>query len=377
MADNPKADVIREWAISTMLILVTVVLGLLCVLVLSCTLTQARMSNISIEGVNISIWKLDDIRRHWSDIRDQIRVQSDELTKAQKEASQAEKDVSEMRKNYLPARTKVDALLGTFHFRVEDLAKAMVDDNLGPVERLNRIAGTKDRLLTAHQDQELKQLVDEISELGKTFIPLDANRIVANATLKMNQDRVKALQDNLRSLQDSLSVLIATQSGKQSIDQSAKPTIDGPTRERVENALFELFTSTNFVGRFINSLIITPPDILTLTLVISMGLLGSALQMTHALFMHGRIEAIGVYFLRLTVGAITALVIFIVTKAGVPVITDASRLGGDAPINPYFVSFLAIISGLMSENAILSIQAQGTRFFCTADGDRASQMGTV
>jgi hypothetical protein len=50
-------------------------------------------------------------------------------------------------------------------------------------------------------------------------------------------------------------------------------------------------------------------------------------------------------------------------SGGVPVITDASRLGGDAPINPYFVSFLAIISGLMSENAILSIQAQGTRFF--------------
>jgi hypothetical protein len=63
------------------------------------------------------------------------------------------------------------------------------------------------------------------------------------------------------------------------------------------------------------------------------------------------------------VGAITALVIFIVAKAGVPVIADASRVGGDAPINPYFVSFLAIISGLMSENAILSVQTQGARFF--------------
>jgi len=30
---------------------------------------------------------------------------------------------------------------------------------------------------------------------------------------------------------------------------------------------------------------------------------------------------------------------------------------------PYFVSFLAIISGLLSENAIANIQAQGTRFF--------------
>jgi hypothetical protein len=108
-----------------------------------------------------------------------------------------------------------------------------------------------------------------------------------------------------------------------------------------------------------------PPDILTLALVILMGVLGSALQMTHALFRQNRIERPGAYFLRLGVGAITALVIFIVAKAGVPVIADASRLGGDAPINPYFVSFLAIISGLMSENAIMMVQAQGAKFFAS------------
>jgi hypothetical protein len=56
-------------------------------------------------------------------------------------------------------------------------------------------------------------------------------------------------------------------------------------------------------------------------------------------------------------------VIFIVAKAGVPVIADASKLGGEAPINPYFVSFIAIISGLMSENAIASVQARGAKFF--------------
>jgi hypothetical protein len=319
---------VLEWTISTMLILFTVSLGLLCVLVLSCTLTQTRMSNISIDGVNISIWKLDDIRKHWSDIREQIRAQSDELTTAQKERSQEEKAISETDKNYSPMRTQVDALLGTFRFRIEkideDLAKAMTDENFGPVERLDRIDGTKDRLLTEHP--ELKPLIDKISELGEKFILLDAARIAASRTLKATKDRVQELQDSLKSLQDSLGVLIATQSGKQSIDQSGKPIIDEPTRERVENALFELFTSATFAGRFINSLIVTPPDILTLTLVISMGLLGSALQMTHALFMHHRIDATGVYFLRLSVGAITALVIFIVTKAGVPVVTDSSRL---------------------------------------------------
>jgi len=94
-----------------------------------------------------------------------------------------------------------------------------------------------------------------------------------------------------------------------------------------------------------------------------MGILGSALQITHAFFIENRIDSPGSYFLRVCVGAITALVIFIVAKAGVPVIADASKLGGEAPINPYFVSFIAILSGLLSENAIASVQAQGAKFF--------------
>ncbi|MFH7813350.1 hypothetical protein ACH0C8_15675, partial [Acetobacter lovaniensis] len=88
---------------------------------------------------------------------------------------------------------------------------------------------------------------------------------------------------------------------------------------------------------------------------------------THSYFMKNEKQDIGGYFQRVAVGAMTALVIFIVAKAGVPVIADTSRLGGDAPINPYLVSFLAIISGLLSENAIANIQAQGRRYL-GADG---------
>ena len=88
-----------------------------------------------------------------------------------------------------------------------------------------------------------------------------------------------------------------------------------------------------------------------------MGILGSSLQMTYAFFKQHQVEKVERHICcGSAVGAITALVIFIVAKAGVPVIADASRLGGDAAINPYFVSFLAIISGLMSDNAVRSVQ---------------------
>ena len=149
----------------------------------------------------------------------------------------------------------------------------------------------------------------------------------------------------------------------QSNAQGATNTLDDATRFRIENALYELHSGNPVIGHIVNLLVTTQPDILTLTLVILMGVLGSSLQMTYAFFKQHRVEKVGAYLLRVCVGAITALVIFIVAKAGVPVIADATRLGGDAAINPYFVSFLAIISGLMSENAILSVQNQGAKFF--------------
>ncbi|MGD0720833.1 MAG: hypothetical protein ABR970_07270 [Roseiarcus sp.] len=353
--DGPgQPENLGEWAISTALITLTLGVGLLCVLVLSCTLTQARMSTIAIDGVNLSIWKLDDIRKQWSEIRSQIQSHSADLAEAERLNGLAEADNVAFDAEYKPARTLLDANLGAFIAGVAafdaPLAQAMGAE--GPVERLVRIDLIKDALVKAHP--ELQQPIDDIVKLGGPYKTMDERRIKVRERLKDTKDRVTALRDSLASSQASLDALFSTQ-------LSSKP-IDEPTRARVENALFELYTG-RFPGSLINSLIVMPPDILTLALVISMGVLGSALQMTHALFKFGRVERIGAYFLRLAVGAITALVIFIVAKAGVPVIADASRLGGDAPINPYFVSFLAIISGLMSENAIVSVQAQGARFF--------------
>jgi hypothetical protein len=130
----------------------------------------------------------------------------------------------------------------------------------------------------------------------------------------------------------------------------------------IEGALSEI-DPTNFIGKIMRPFVNMPPDILTLTLVIIMGLLGSSLAITNSVFRGRETKNFGHYFLQICVGAVAALVIFVVAKAGVPLVTDASRMGGDTPINPYFVSFLAIISGLMSERAIQAVRVQGGRFF--------------
>jgi hypothetical protein len=349
---DEEASKFRQVATSISLVLFTSAVGLLCILVLACTLTQTRLSAISIDGVTISIWKLDDTRTQWKKIRDRIRDQSEALIKAKQELDDAQQSLANDDGVYRPARTPLDAELQALRAGISgyepDLAKAMVGS---PGEQVSMLDTAKDRLLKAHP--ELQESINKIADLDKTYEPIYAERMTLEAKATVMKGQVKALNDSLTSLQDSLDGLFR--------QFSTKP-LDDPTRVRLENALFELY-SGKFLGASMNWLLIMPPDILTLALVILMGVLGSALQMTHALFRQNRIERPGAYFLRLGVGAITALVIFIVAKAGVPVIADASRLGGDAPINPYFVSFLAIISGLMSENAIMMVQAQGAKFF--------------
>jgi len=351
-SSDEAASKFRQIVTSILLVLFTSAVGVLCILVLACTLTQTRLSTISIDGVTISIWKLDDTRTQWKKIRDRIRDQSEALIKVKQELDDAQQSLANDDGVYRPARTPLDAELQALKAGISgyepDLAKAMVGS---PGEQVSMLDTAKDRLLKAHP--ELQESIRKIADLDKTYEPIYAERMTLEAKAAVKKGQVKALNDSLTSLQDSLDGLFR--------QFSTKP-LDDPTRVRLENALFELY-SGKFLGASMNWLLIMPPDILTLALVILMGVLGSALQMTHALFRQNRIERPGAYFLRLGVGAITALVIFIVAKAGVPVIADASRLGGDAPINPYFVSFLAIISGLMSENAIMMVQAQGAKFF--------------
>jgi hypothetical protein len=324
----------------------------MCVLVLSCTLTQTRMASIAIDGVNISVWKLDDVRKQWSGLRTQLVEQTNALSRAEADFSSETKKLGENDGLYRPARTDLDSQLEQFNFRVrpfdENLAKAMSGQS--PAEQIGRLNAAQETL-NAHPD--LKALAEQINKQYARYAPIYQERMRVQAALNAKKDEAAGLRASVKSLHESLDNLFAQFSSKQ---------IDDPTRAHLENALFELY-SGGLLGTFVNKLIVTPSDILTLLLVILMGVLGSSLQMTHALFKFNRIERVGAYLLRLSVGAITALVIFIVAKAGVPVIADASRLGGDAPINPYFVSFLAIISGLMSENAILSVQTQGARFF--------------
>jgi type IV secretory pathway VirB6-like protein len=104
------------------------------------------------------------------------------------------------------------------------------------------------------------------------------------------------------------------------------------------------------------------PDLLTLLLVLAMGTLGGTLHLAR-IFIDNTKASLGYFLYRPFLGAIAALVIFVVARTGIFVVAEPSSQNSGAPLSPFFISFVAIVSGLLAEQAIASIQGTGEKWF--------------
>jgi hypothetical protein len=359
--DQPAIGRIRNIVTSMSLIIVTLIIGTACVVALAATLTQARVSSISVDGVPVSIWKLDGLRKEWAAIKRQQQQRADELAAAEKEMDALRGQIRVLREKNNSALAEILNAFTDIEARVQGvdpaLAVALAQDT--DVEsRLARVQSSQANL-RSNTVLGLAIILDTLDRSRAEYRTSGNDIIVANTRTNSIIERMDALTKAQAGSNKNLDAIFS---------RIREQPLDQATRTHVENAFYELNPSSDG-NSLLNGLITLHPDVLALSLVLLMGMLGSSLQMLHAFFRDHKVEPLGGYFLRVSVGAITALVIFIVAKAGVPVVTDASRLSGDAPINPYFVSFLAIISGLLSERAIVAVQNQGERFFGTSTSE--------
>jgi lambda repressor-like predicted transcriptional regulator len=95
-----------------------------------------------------------------------------------------------------------------------------------------------------------------------------------------------------------------------------------------------------------------------------MGMLGSLVAMTWSYIRRETsMSARRTLFLPL-VGSVSAFIIFVFLKAGQLTISS----GSGTSLSPFFLSFVGIISGLLSERAYARMESVGTKFF-TVDDD--------
>lgn len=97
-----------------------------------------------------------------------------------------------------------------------------------------------------------------------------------------------------------------------------------------------------------------PQELLTLILTLSMGIFGSTIAVSRTFF-DTRIEVaqgMSWYLFRPIQGAVMALTIYILFKAGILIFSAPPSNGNvSGALNPFFIAFLGIISGLFAEYA--------------------------
>ncbi len=124
------------------------------------------------------------------------------------------------------------------------------------------------------------------------------------------------------------------------------------------------------------SAIFLPAEVLTLLLTLAMGALGSTLQATRLLVEDVRSGkegdcGLGCFLFRPFQGMVTACVVYIVFKAGQVTIST----GDTESLNPFFVSFVGIISGMYTNEAYQMIGRAARSVLPTADTGEGARWG--
>lgn len=224
--------------------------------------------------------------------------------------------------------------------------------NRGAAEAPSNVIGLPEYL---DHEERAAALVDEVKGLSSQ-LGLNAN------TIDAFEKRIVATEADIAALKEKMANIL---------------TVDGTT---VDVAIGDFLNSITYLenteqGSWLATLLPDfsqmPPDMLTLILVLSMGALGGTISLTRLYFRDGAADGEpegkpSYYLFRPFLGAITALAVYILAKAGVLVISAPTSEGSGANLSPFFVSFLGIVSGLLAEQALDTIQRTGTNLFAEA-----------
>ena len=136
---------------------------------------------------------------------------------------------------------------------------------------------------------------------------------------------------------------------------------------RTDTLFSELFSTVDFMQKLgYNQFLRQPRELLVLQLTMVMGMLGSLVAMTWSFIRRDSTMSFRRTLFLPLVGGVSAFIIFVFFKAGQLTISSGS---GTSSLSPFFLSFVGIISGLLSERAYARMESVGTKFF-TDDGDQ-------
>jgi hypothetical protein len=315
---------------------------------------QHGIRTAELDGKELQLWKVIELSEQW-------RALKDNSSAATKSLEIAQSDLKARQEKLLAIQDEVGVLESEIMVLNSDLRTKIAEFGVPSLKI----------------EQSLSQVPFFAS--GSVFTDL------VNSVASPNPDKKKKLDETIKSFNDTAalhnvskakmtSAMRQLESSKAIVDQ-LKPE-SGSAFQNLLNREAKDDVSKRMLGDFLSQLntlngsgfgilgtfATTEPDFLTLLLVLAMGTLGGTLHLAK-LYIEGSNTTFGYFLFRPFLGAIAALVIFVVARTGVFIIAEPGNQSKGAPLSPFFISFVAIVSGLLAEQAIAKIQGLGSSWF--------------
>ena len=334
---------------------------LLVVSVLTAHLFQHAVRSAEQNNVGVSIWKLVDARDSWK----AEKLRKEEATRSYAELSvQYESASSELAKEFEKKRAMEVATINA----AAKLNKHLKDAGATNEEVLFISQGAVPRRLQRYKDLvATRALADEQTKL-----------LMATYDKSLGAELQFIAQSDFNKRENSVEDLKrAVETAKAEVDSlknNLSQFLTGiKVKEAEEGVYGDLLNQLDSLDRIsagaLGNLATMEPDLLTLLLVLAMGTLGGTLHLAKLFVEDQPSVNMGYYFYRPFLGGIVALVVFVVARSGIFIIAEPNMQSGGAMLSPFFVSFLAIVSGLLAERAISAIQDRGLRWLASSGRD--------
>ncbi|ASP36183.1 hypothetical protein [Labrenzia sp. VG12] len=356
------------------LVLLYVVTISISILMLSSYQIQSRIQYVNISDTRLSIWRLIELSNVYSVEKNILENRLQELQQMQARldgivARRIELD-AEYTKIFDPFYKDIRAFKSIVENSYEGFSfKPLPKHHLSVkilytdvAQQLEGLTLTEDhQAMLKELEQRQKRGDDVFRNLGGTKRNEDETR----AEVSEYKFALKTISDKIRA---GVYGTISTTTPYDGLDENEKSLL--------QDAVSEFSSLKNILWKLPYNLAIMPAEVLVLFLVLAMGVLGSTIFITQLYFRRDKYQGkydehlnAAFFFSRPWFGAITALSIYVLAKAGVLFLTDPSTQSGSATLSPFFISFIAIISGLFSEQAIQAIKTAADNWFKNQDPD--------
>ncbi|WFU54636.1 hypothetical protein QA639_34360 [Bradyrhizobium pachyrhizi] len=325
---------------------------------------QSRIAELSLKGAPLTIWRIDQFRedfKNWPEAIRKLRegIAQDKINLAKDKqnnlvlAAEQLNEAARLAEDVRSLKQKITTASG----QLTSISTTSPPESTSTVPELL----TQLELLLSRDDLQ-KQFGSELAQAKKRYI----ENIELRATVETNKAKITGKESWIASLQEQ----------RQDREQAAAKLFGDSSSttapelvERILNVTAELSSLSSVWGGAVYTVALWTNDMVVLSLLISMGVLGSALNLLAAFISNDQDSlSFGEYPLRLAFGAVLAIVMFIIAKAGVPVLADTGKLAGNAPLNPYFISLLAVVSGLMSDRSMAAIRGVASSLLRSVGG---------